>query len=239
MKNQNLNILFKMRYIGCLISILILVSGSLAFAADEGGVKKGDITTDGLTIMQSSRFTETEIKKGINWSGYTKYQIAPVEVSFRKDWKNDYNRDQKSLSLRVTDKDMARIRKTMGKIIREELDRALQKKGNLTESDKADANTLLFKPRIINLDIYAPDIESSPYPNRSYVRQVGKATLFLEAYDSVSGEILGRWVDTREDPDRGYFDWANRITNNERMRLIMRRWADRLVEGLDHLEAGK
>ena len=127
----------------------------------------------------------------------------------------------------------------MEKIAYEELDKALQKKGNLTKVDTADSNTLLFKPKVINLDIYAPDVQNSPSVTRSYVRQTGKATLFLEVYDSVSGAILGRWVDTRYDPDRGYFDWANRVTNNERMRLVIRSWADRLVEGLNKLEASK
>ena len=61
--------------------------------------------------------------------------------------------------------------------------------------------------------------------------------MFLEVHDAVSGEILARWVDTREDPDRGYFDWANRITNIERATLVVRAWAKRLVEGLDDLKA--
>ena len=107
----------------------------------------------------------------------------------------------------------------------------------MLKTDVADSDTLLFRPRIINLDIYAPDVLGSDIKN--YVRQAGKVTLFLEAYDAVSGELLGRWIDTREDPDRGYFDWANRVTNNERMRLVIRRWADRLAEGLGLMQVGK
>jgi len=120
----------------------------------------------------------------------------------------------------------------MGKMVYEEFDSALQKEGGLTKVDQADSNTLIFKPKIINLNVYAPDFDSA-YISRSYVRQAGRATLFLEVYDAVSGEILSRWVDTREDPDRGYFDWANRITNAVRAKLVVRAWAKRLVEGLD------
>ncbi len=239
MKNQIYNKFFQLRYLGYLIPVLLLLSGSIAFAAGKGELRKGEITDDGLTVVKSTRFTETEIKKGVKWSEYTKYEISPVEVSFRKDWKQDYNQNQRSLTQQVTDKDMERIRTTISKIAYEELNKALQKKGNLTRVDTVDSNTLIFKPKVINLDIYAPDVQNSQSVTRSYVRQAGKATLFLEVYDGVSGAILGRWVDTREDTDRGYFDWANRITNNERMRLIIRSWADRLVEGLDKLEAGK
>ena len=131
---------------------------------------------------------------------------------------------------------MTRIRESMGKIVYEEFDSALQKKGGLIKVDQADSNTLIFKPMIINLDVYAPDVDS-PGISNTYIRQAGRATLFLEVHDAVSGEILARWVDTREDPDRGYFDWANRITNIERATLVVRAWAKRLVEGLDDLKA--
>ena len=226
--------IFRFRHIRLLIVILILIGGSVAFAADEGDLRKGDVTTDGLTVTKSTRHTEKQIKDGVDWSEYTQYQITPVEVSFRKNWKRDHNLSQRILSMQVTDEDMARIRESMGKMVYEEFDNALQEKGGLTKVDQADSNTLIFKPRIINLDVYAPDVVS-PYISRSYVRQAGRATLFLEVYDAISGEILSRWVDTREDPDRGFFDWANRITNAARAKLVVRSWAKRLVQGLEDL----
>ncbi len=213
-----------------------MLTGGVAFASGEGDVRKGDITTDGLTVVKSTRFTEKQIKNGVDWSEYTRYQITPVEVSFRKNWKRDQNRDRMSLSNKVTDKDMARIRESMAKLVYEELNETLREKGGLVKVDEADSTTLLFKPRVINLDVYAPDLQHSPGIHRTYVRQAGKATLFLEVQDAVSGEILGRWVDTREDPDDGYFEWANRITNNARAKLIVRNWAKRMVEGLEALK---
>ena len=227
---------FQFKHIIFLIFILSLISGSIACATDGGDLRKNDVTTDGLTVVKSTRNTEKQIKDGVDWSEYTNYQITPVEVSFRKNWKRDYNRSQRSLSKQVTDEDMVRIRESMGKIVYEEFDSALQEKGGLTKVDKADSNTLIFKPMIIDLDVYAPDIDSS-YISRSYVRQAGRATLFLDVHDAVSGEILARWVDTREDPDRGYFDWANRITNAGQARLVVRAWTKRLIEGLDDLKA--
>ena len=227
----------KLKHISYLTIVLFLIGGGIAFAAGAGDFKKGDVTTDGLTVIKASRNTEKQIKNGVLWSEYTKYQITPVDVSFRKDWKEDYNRDHSSLSEKVTDKDMTRIRERMAKIVYDEFNEALQKEGGLTKVDEADSKTLLFKPMVINLDVYAPDLQHSPAISRTYVRQAGKATLFLEVHDAVSGEILGRWVDTREDPDNGYFEWANRITNITRAKMIVRSWAKRLVEGLDNLKA--
>lgn len=237
MKNLINNQVLQIKRISCLISLIILVCGSITFAAEGENLKRGDLTTDGLTVIEAKRNTETQIKKGVVWSEYTKYQIAPVEVSFRKNWKRDYNNDQKSLALQVTDKDMLRIKETVAKIVYEEFGKALQDKGGMKGVSEADSNTLLFKPRVINLDVYAPDVQSASAISRNYIKQAGRATLFLEVYDAVSGEILGRWVDTREDPDRGYFEWANRITNAERVRIIVASWARRLIEGMDKLKA--
>lgn len=220
-----------------LILLFFLLTGGIAFAAGEDDVRKNNMTADGLTVVESNRFTEKQIKNGVDWSEYTRYQITPVEVSFRKNWKRDQNRDRIALSNKVTDKDMARIRESMAEIVYEELNATLQTKGGLEKADEADSNTLLFKPRVINLDVYAPDLQSPPGFHKTYVRQAGKTTLFLEVQDAVSGEILGRWVDTREDPDNGYYEWANRITNIARAKLIVRSWAKRLVEGLDALKA--
>ena len=236
MKELGNSQVFQFRHISLLILIICLIIGSIACATDGGDLRKGDVTTDGLTVVKSTRHTEKQIKDGVDWSEYSQYQITPVEVSFRKNWKRDYNMSQRTLSKQVTDEDMTRIRESMGEIVYEEFDNALREKGGLTRVDRVDSNTLIFKPKIIDLDVYAPDIDS-PYISKSYVRQAGRATLFLEVHDAVSGEILSRWVDTREDPDRGYFDWANRITNTVRARLVVRAWAKRLVEGLDDLRA--
>ena len=237
MKNLINNQVFQFKKIACLISGIFLIFGSIAFAADRGSSEKGEVTTDGLTVIKSTRFTETQAKNGVDWSGYTKYQITPVEVSFRKNWKRDYNRDQSSIATHVTDQDMARIKETVGKIVYEEFNKALQKEGGLKKVDQADSNTLLFKPKVINLDLYDPEVQNAPVISRTYIRQAGRATLFLEVHDAVSGEILARWVDTREDPDDGYFEWANRITNMERVRRVVYIWAGRLIEGMDKLKA--
>lgn len=238
MKKLSNNRLLQFKRISCLVLALFFISGSISLAAEQESLKNGDVTNDGLTVIESSGFTEMQIKGGVTWAEYTKYQISPVEVSFRKNWKRDFNRAQKSLAGQVTDDDMVRIKESMGKIVFEEFDKALQEKGGLKKADQADSNTLLFRPRIINLDVYAPDVQNSSVISRSYIRQAGRATLFLEVHDAVSGEIIGRWIDTREDPDRGYFDWANRITNSERARLVVNLWARRLIEGLENLKAG-
>ena len=229
--------ILRIKYLSCLVLASLLIGSGISLAAAQRETKKGDITHDGLTVVKSTGRTEKQIKNEVNWAEYTKYQISEVDVSFRKNWKRNYNRDRKGLSAQVTDKDMERIKMAMSKIVSEEFDKALQEKSRLKKTDQADSNTLLFKPRVIDLDVYAPDVDSSLI-SRTYVRQAGSATLFLEVHDAVSGEILGRWIDNREDTDRGYFDWANRITNAERARFVVGLWAKRLIQGLEELKGG-
>lgn len=236
MKSQSKPHRFQLNLVKYLI-IIIFISGSAVFAANEADPKRGgDVKMDGLTVMSSIGNTEIQSKKDVDWSAYTKYQITPVDVSFRKNWKRDYNREKLTLSGQITDKDMAKIRESVGNMVYEEFDKALQTKGGLTRVDEADSITLLFKPEIINLDVYAPDVRQSSVVSKSYIRQVGKATLVLEVHDAVSGEILTRWVDTREDPDYGYYEWANRVTNIYRAKQMVRIWANRLVEGLEKMK---
>jgi hypothetical protein len=161
MKNPARNQVIQFKNIVYLVFILLLICGCIS-CASKGQFDKGNVTTDGMTVMKSTRFTEAQIKNGVNWSEYTKYLITPVEVDFVKNWKRDQNR------------------------------------------------------------------------NRGISGQV---TEFLEIYDAVSGELLARWVDTREDPDRGYTEWATRITNESRAKHIVSNWSRRLVEGLDNLRA--
>jgi hypothetical protein len=100
----------------------------------------------------------------------------------------------------------------------------------------ADAgdDVLILRPAIIDLDLTAPDI---PVAGRSktYVASTGAATLYLELYDSVSGEILARIVDRRRLGNYGHMQWSNSVTNRAEARRLFARWAKLLREGLDEI----
>jgi hypothetical protein len=104
--------------------------------------------------------------------------------------------------------------------------------------DKVDGKTLLLKPAIIDLDVYAPDLQTASR-GRTYTQESGEATLFLEVYDAVSGEILARIVDNEVIGDRGYANWSNRVSNRADAKHSIRKWAVSLREKLDAQHAGK
>jgi len=59
--------------------------------------------------------------------------------------------------------------------------------------------------------------------------------MYIELYDSVSGEILARAIDRRADRSHGIMTWSNRATNRADAKRILRTWAGWLREGLDEV----
>jgi hypothetical protein len=109
--------------------------------------------------------------------------------------------------------------------------KTLQEGGYQLASGPGD-DVLGVKSAIINLDIVAPDV-SSPGITRTYSESAGEMTLYMELYDSVSGDLLAKALDRREDRRTGYFQWRNRVTNRAAANRILKVWAGVLKEGLD------
>ena len=96
-----------------------------------------------------------------------------------------------------------------------------------------DEDVLILRPAIVDLDVTAPDI-SRAGRSRSYVASAGAATLFIEMFDALTGDLLGRAVDRRAARSTGSIAIrANRVTNLADARREFRRWADMLIEFLD------
>jgi hypothetical protein len=91
----------------------------------------------------------------------------------------------------------------------------------------------VLRPAIIDLDVTAPDTMSA---GRSYTlsQSAGSMTLYIELYDSVTSQLLGKAIDQRSDPGMaGTIQWRNRVTNKAEADRILRRWAKALRERLD------
>jgi hypothetical protein len=228
-KSKTLNILFGM--------FVFAASSSFTYAAEEK-LDEGDLTHDGLTVTESSRRTTIQVRKGVDWAPYDKFIILEPYVAFKEDWQKDYNKDRRGVSGRVTDKDVARIKQGMADLLEEAFIETFIEEGGFKQVTELQANTLLLRPAIINLDAYAPDIPTAGR-SKTYTRSAGDATLYLEIFDAVSGAILARWVDYEEAPDYGYARWATRGTNKADAKAIIRRWTKRLEKGFENVREGK
>ncbi len=193
-----------------------------------------EFTHDGLQRVIDSRAALAYVKPDADLSAYDRFVILDCYVAFKKDWQKDYNRDQVSLSGRVTDKDMERIRNDMAELFRQVFVEELSENDGYEIVDEPAGNALLIRPAIIDLEASAPDTQSA---GRSYtfVDSAGAATLYIELYDSVSGEILARAIDRKADRSHGTMQWANRASGRSDAKRILRTWAGWLRERMDEI----
>lgn len=193
------------------------------------------VSPEGMKLKVSERSTIAYKKEGVNFGEYTQVQILPSQVAFKKNWQRDYNRDQTSLSTRIKDDDVLKIKSYVAKLFDEVFKEEFAKKGDSPLVNKAGTGTLIIKPAIINLDVNAPDVRTATR-SKTYVTEAGQATLYLEMYDGVSGEILARIVDTEIVGNYSYAKWATRASNTADVKRTIRKWAKKLREKYDQAQ---
>lgn len=190
--------------------------------------KSPEVSFDGLELVKSKKVAVLYTKPDADFSQYNKVILLDAYVAFKKNWQ----RDTKVAGHRVSNKDMTKIKADVAELFAETFTERLEKDGGYPIVKEADHNVLIFRPAIIDLDITAPDIKT-PGRSNTYVASAGAATLYLELYDSVSGEILARVIDRRNMRDYGHMRWANSVTNRQDAKQMFARWADLLREGMD------
>ena len=94
--------------------------------------------------------------------------------------------------------------------------------------------SVVARPAIIDLEVTAPDSKATRSYN--FATSAGAATLYLELYDSVSGEILARVIDRKAANYPGQLmRYSNKVTNRAAAREILAGWAGVLRERLDEV----
>lgn len=199
------------------LSLAVLVAPS-AFAADDLPAT----TPDGLELLSGTKVKAVYAKPGATLEPYTKVALLDCYVAFRKNWDRDYNRSA-TLDRRVHADDMERIKSALAEEFRKVFTDEL-KKGGYEVVDHTGDDVLVVRPALYDLDVTAPDMQSASM-SRTYVSSAGSMTLYMELYDSVTGDIIAKVIDP-EAADRGGFAMqANRVTNKTEADRILRKWA--------------
>jgi hypothetical protein len=69
---------------------------------------------------------------------------------------------------------------------------------------------------------------------KTYVRSAGDMTLYVELYDSQTGDMLAKALDKRADGrNSDYYTWANSASNKAAADRILKGWANILLEALN------
>lgn len=206
--------------------IVPLLMTPAAMAADLAALPA--TSHDGLVLQPGKVAKVVYVRPGVDFSRYQRLVILDCPVAFRKNWA----RDQESSGIRISPKDMERIKSGLSaefvKIFTDEL----QTKGGYQIVTTGGEDVLVLRPAIVDLDVTAPDTMDR---GRSFTLTgaAGAMTLYLEVYDSVTSQILARAIDREASRGTGRIQWSNRVTNKQEADRILRRWASALRERLD------
>ncbi len=214
------------------ISTLFIAFTSIALAQDddEGIYDNAEISFDGLVRIEDSNVAAAYIDPEADFSVFQRVAILDPFVTFRSNWQRDVNRSRSRGRIRASD--MERIKADVASLFKEVFTERLEADDGFEVVVFADYDVLLLRPAIIDLDITAPDTRSAGR-SRTYIASAGAATLYIELFDSLSGDIIGRAIDRRASRIPGRAAWAGRVTNTAEARRMFRGWADILRDFLE------
>lgn len=187
------------------------------------------VTIDGLHRVPDTAVDLLYALPGATLSGYNRIYLAPVQISFVRDYKRRMNQLHPHS---VTDQDMEDMKTALAELFTEEFTSVLQNDAGYPLVDGVADDVLAVRAAIIDLDVLAPEAASRPN-SRSAIPSVGQMTLYLELIDSVSGDILAKALDHQYDRTRVQINVRNRDRNTRAARAIVRDWAEQLRQGMD------
>ena len=214
--------------------LILLFFGSVS-AAEIKGVDWPEVNADGLHLVPDTRMGVVYAEPGMSLAEYNKVQLGDAYVAFKKGWE----RDQKSRSADPLKFNSGYIEKTKNKLAEEfhQVFGTVLQEGGYPVVSSAGDDVLQLRPAIVNLDIKAPDTGSAGR-SRTRVRSAGEMTLYLEVYDSVTGDLLAKVYDRAVDRENAtMYTWADSRTNKMAAERIIKGWANIMLEALNEAKS--
>jgi hypothetical protein len=161
---------------------------------------------------------------------FSRVYIEDPEVTMNRQWLTTFRSQYSNADLTSIDRDY-------GQLLKRSLTRGMEQNSAVVVVESADQADMIFRPHLLNLNIYAPDLMLPP--RRSYyTREAGNATLDLHLVDANTGRVVAQFVDHRETSAgimlRG--QRANRVTNTRYFGRMMDRWSTHVADYL--IDAG-
>lgn len=215
-----------------LLTVVVLCTFGLGPAVAAEKEEPPQVSHDGLRLLPDTEVAMVYLKPDVDFTGYKRIMILDAYVAFRKGWASDQRRTSVQ---KVTNRDIERMKRDVADLFREVFVEELGAEGGYPVVEGAEDDVLLLRPAIIDLDVTAPDLDTASR-SYNYSASAGGATLFLEVYDSVSGEILARALDRKVVNSPGHvMRWTNKSTNRAAARKVLSGWASLLRTRLDEI----
>lgn len=213
---------FRLAIAGACAAVVIgCASQRPAPPAEWDGLEKRDVKGVGLVY----------VRPNVHFPPYNNVILDPVQVEFSKDW--DPNPSNSAVR-RLDAQDLAKIKDSLGTLVRDGFAQELSKGGYKIVDAPAD-DTIRVTAAIINLYINAPDVQTAGR-SRTYTTDAGSMTLLMEVRDAPSGQLLARVVDPRHADTGSTLQWTNSVTNRADAERLIRQWADKFRAALDRLK---
>lgn len=187
-------------------------------------------TVDGLQPVRVKNIEAVYRRPGADFFQYRRLLIRDVDIAFSQGWE----RSQNSATRTWSSADSERIKRDLASLFASTVRRELEVEGGYEIVKEPGQDVLEIRPSIIDLYINAPDLSrTEPGIVRRYTTDAGRMTLVAELRDSISGELLARAYDKREDMRSTYWEWTTSVTNSQKAQLAISIWADALRDALD------
>jgi hypothetical protein len=219
------------------ILLLVCFSCFISILAGPIHAKKQElpeVTTDGLHLVPDSKLAIVYAEPGADLSPYKRVKLLEAYVAFKKNWER--NQRSSSAGTPISSRDIANIKDSLATEFHEVFKTALTDAGYELTEDTAE-DVMIVRPAIINLDVNAPDKRAAGR-STTYVASAGEMTLYIELWDSVSGDIMAKAMDRRADNRHaGAYTWANSVSNRAAAIKILKGWAAILVDALNEAKS--
>ena len=208
---------------------MLLIAGLFAFSTAQAEDEPSQF--ENLVAVGDPQVAVAYIDPNADFSVFKRVMLLDTFVAFRSGWERDQRRGTRGT--RISANDIDRIKTRASELFNSVMIESLEADGGFEVVSEPDYDVLLIRAAIIDLDVTAPDT-SAAGRSRTYTADSGAATLYIELYDSVSGQIIGRAFDRQAARNPGsMMRWTNRASNTADARRVFRGWADKLRSFLD------
>jgi len=198
---------------------------TLASLLVVAGTANAQTNFEGLREIRSQTWDKVEVRPNMVFTVYTGIMLGDVRIAYRTP-------DRSQLQFPFTDEQKARFKETLRNAYTSEL--VTMRNAELVNSPGRDI--LLLSVRAINVTATVPPRSVGDVGRASIALQaIGEVTLVLELFDSRSGEILARAVDTQTVVGAAIAEDGDMITNWEGAGNLSARWASTTRSRLDNL----
>jgi len=209
------------------VLLAAMLSGP-ALAASQAEFDKA-MSYDGLQPVRVKGISLAYQRPGATLAGYQRVMIQPGEARFHKSWNPTQSGSRLPLSAAARED----IRTGLAKLVREQFEKALTAQGRYPIVTEAAPDVLKLRISIANLYVNAPEAAQAAQPSYNFSMSAGEMTLFLELFDSESGQILARVVDRQEGRSPNMARMAGGVSNIAAAEGIAAEWARIMRDALD------